>query len=234
MTKIDKFPLEAILTGNIAPLGERNVPSGIKKSAVKGPLWLGASGFTGDHQADTRVHGGPEKAVHHYPRDHYAAWKREIGDHPLLASPGAFGENLSTFGLNEETVALGDVFRLGEAVVEVSQGRQPCWKLNSRFGVGTMAYQVQKTGRTGWYYRVLQEGMVSSEDQLERIERPLPAWPLKRLWQILYVKTLDRGELAEMAALSKLPDGWRRYAQRRLASGRVEDWSRRLEGEKQD
>lgn len=233
MDETEKTPLEAILTGKIAPLGERNVPSGIDKRVVEGPVWLSTNGFIGDHQGDRKVHGGPDKAVHHYPRDHYAAWRDEIGEHPLLASPGAFGENLSTYGLNEETVALSDVFRLGEAVVEVSQGRQPCWKLNSRFAVDTMAYQVQKTGRTGWYYRVLQEGRVSPGDLLQRIERPLREWPLRRLWQILYVKTLDRGELEEMAALEKLPEGWRRYAQRRLASGRVEDWDRRLNGQEQ-
>ncbi len=232
MSEIDKTPLQAILTGKIAPLGDRNVPSGINKRVVQGPVWLSTTGFVGDHQGDTKVHGGPDKAVHHYPRDHYASWCQEIGNHPLLASAGAFGENLSTYGLTEETVALGDVFRLGNAVVEVSQGRQPCWKLNSRFGVNTMAYQVQKTGRTGWYYRVLEEGEVSSGDILERIERPLQDWPLKRLWQILYVKTLDRDELEQMAALEKLPDGWRRYAQRRLASGKVEDWDRRLKGDK--
>ena len=131
-------------------------------------------------------------------------------------------------------MALGDVFRLGNAILEVSQGRQPCWKLNSRFGVRDMALRVQKSGRTGWYYRVLQEGQVAPGDALERIERPLPEWPLKRLWQTLYVKTLDRSELEEMAALEKLPDGWRRYAQRRLESGKVESWNRRLQGDKAD
>ncbi|WP_295812276.1 MOSC domain-containing protein [uncultured Nitratireductor sp.] len=234
VTQSEKTPLQAILIGEVAPLGDRNASSGIAKHPVRDPLWLGENGFVGDNQADTKNHGGPEKAVHHYPRDHYAAWYEEMGAHPLLAVPGAFGENLSTYGLDEETVALGDVFRLGKAVVEVSQGRQPCWKLNSRFGVSTMAYRVQTTGRTGWYYRVVQEGRVSPDDHLERLERPMPEWPLKRLWQILYVKTLDRGELEEMAALEKLPEGWRRYAQRRLASGKVEDWNRRLKGAEQD
>ena len=227
-------PLKALLIGEIAPLGEKQAPSGIDKKPVERALFLSHTGFTGDNQADTKHHGGPDKAVHHYPRDHYDAWREEIGDNTLLDSPGAFGENLSTLGLNEETVALGDVFRLGNAILEVSQGRQPCWKLNSRFGVRDMALRVQKSGRTGWYYRVLQEGQVAPGDALERIERPLPEWPLKRLWQTLYVKTLDRSELEEMAALEKLPDGWRRYAQRRLESGKVESWNRRLQGDKAD
>ncbi|WP_367717571.1 MOSC domain-containing protein [Nitratireductor sp. GISD-1A_MAKvit] len=223
-------PLEAVLIGEVSLLGERKAPSGIDKKPVDQPLWLGENGFRGDHQADRRNHGGPEKAVHHYPRDHYETWAQEIGDHALLARPGAFGENISTHGLDEGNVAIGDVFRIGQAVVEVSQGRQPCWKLSSRFGVPDMAYRVQKTGRTGWYYRVLQPGTVSPEDTLQRIARPLPDWPLRRLWQILYVNTLDRAELEAMAALEKLPEGWRRHAQRRLSSGKVEDWNRRLEG----
>ncbi|MFD1331704.1 MOSC domain-containing protein [Methylopila musalis] len=222
--------LDALLVGALAPLGPRAAPSGIAKSPVNRPLALGPLGFEGDAQGDLRVHGGPDKAVHHYPFEHYAAWSDDIGPHPLLSAPGAFGENLSTRGLTEETVALGDLFRLGTALVEVSQGRQPCWKLNARFGRPRLAAEVQASGRTGWYYRVREPGVVAPGDALTLLERPTPDWPLRRLWRILYVETLDRDELAAMAALPGLPDGWRRHAERRLASGRVEDWAPRLEG----
>ncbi|MGN7867641.1 MOSC domain-containing protein [Paracoccus sp. 22332] len=218
------------LTGPIAPLPGTSATSGIAKVPVHGSLMLGAEGFAGDAQADRRVHGGPEKAVHHYPLDHYAAWRADLGALPVLDAPGAFGENVSTQGMTEDTVAVGDIFRLGGALIQVSQGRQPCWKLNHRFGVPDMARRVQDTGRTGWYYRVLQTGEVAPGDDLVPVDRLAPGWTLRRLWRAMYVDRLNRAELEGIAALDVLADGWRRHAQRRLDSGRVEDWRPRLEG----
>lgn len=218
------------LTGPVAPLPGSDAQSAIAKVPVAASLWLGAEGFEGDAQADRRVHGGAEKAVHHYPRDHYADWRAELGPLPLLDAPGAFGENLSGAGLTEENVAVGDVFRLGRAILQVSQGRQPCWKLNHRFGVPDMARRVQGTGRTGWYYRVLQPGRVAPGDDLELLDRLAPEWTLRRLWHVMYVDRLNRAALERIAALDVLAEGWRRYATRRLESGRVEDWRPRLEG----
>ena len=219
-----------LLTGPIAPLAGTSATSAIAKVPVAGRLWLGAGGFEGDTQADRRVHGGPEKAVHHYPFDHYEAWRADLGALPLLEAPGAFGENISITGMTEDMVAVGDVFRLGGALMQVSQGRQPCWKLNHRFGVPDMARRVQDTGRTGWYYRVLGPGMVAPGDDLVLIDRLAPEWTLHRLWRAMYVDRLNRTELETIAALDVLAEGWRRYAQRRLDSGRVEDWRPRLEG----
>lgn len=219
-----------LLTGPVAPLAGSDATSAIAKTPVTGRLWLGAEGFEGDAQADRRVHGGPEKAVHHYPFDHYAAWRADLGELSLLDAPGAFGENVSTLGMTEDGVAVGDIFRLGGALVQVSQGRQPCWKLNRRFGLPDMARRVQDTGRTGWYCRVLQPGPVSSGDELLLIDRVAPGWTLRRLWRAMYVDRLNRAELEAIAALEVLAEGWRRYAQRRLDSGRVEDWRPRLEG----
>ncbi|HWW49628.1 MAG TPA: MOSC domain-containing protein [Xanthobacteraceae bacterium] len=223
--------LDSLLIGRISPLGARGVSSGIDKRPVDCPLRLAREGFEGDAQGDRKHHGGPEKAAHHYPFEHYDAWRREIGERPLLAGPGAFGENLSTEGLTEDQVAVGDVFRLGSATLEVSQGRQPCWKLNVRFGVDEMSRRVQTSGRTGWYYRVIEEGLVAPGDTLTLIHRAAPEWTLTRLWQVLYVSALDRAELAAMAALPQLAESWRRLAERRLESRKVEDWTRRLSGE---
>lgn len=219
-----------LLTGRAAPLPGSDTLSGIDKTPVTRPLTLGAQGFEGDEQADRRVHGGIEKAVHHYPQDHYADWRAELGDLPALAMPGGFGENLSTRGPTEMTVAVGDVFRLGTALLQVSQGRQPCWKLNHRFGVPDMARRVQQAGRTGWYYRVLQTGTVTPGDRLELIDRLAPDWTLRRLWHALYVDRMNLVELEGIAELDVLAEGWRKYALRRLESRRVEDWSARLDG----
>lgn len=226
--------INSLLTGKIAPLGPRQAPSGIIKSPREGKVWLGSLGFRGDEQGDKRHHGGVEKAVHHYPFDYYPIWRDEIGDKPLLQQAGAFGENISTLGLTEKEVAIGDRFRLGDALIEVSQGRQPCWKLNYRFDVPDMALRVQKSGRSGWYYRVLEEGYVESGDYLLLQERLSPKWTLHRLWHVLYIDMLNYDELSEMAALAHLPEGWRRYAVKRLENRKVEDWSKRLTGMESD
>lgn len=224
------LPLRELLVGRIASLGDDGAQSGIAKSPVDRPVVLTATGLIGDEQADRIHHGGPDKALHHYPIDHYASWREELGHIAALGSAGAFGENISTETLVECDVAVGDVFRLGKTVVEVSQARQPCWKLNRRFGVRDMARKVQQSGRTGWYYRVLQPGIVNPDDRLERIERRAPEWTLDRLHRALYGSERSRAEWAEMAALPPLAMGWRALAAARLEKGCVEDWSKRLEG----
>lgn len=219
-----------LLTGQIAPIGTSAVDSGIAKTPIRGVTQIGAEGLQGDAQADRRVHGGPEKALHHYPQDHYPVWRSELGDCPVLARPGAFGENISTNGIRESDIAVGDIFRLGTALIQVSQGRQPCWKLDLRFGLRGMARQVQESGRTGWYYRVLEPGQVTPGDQMTLVERLAPDWTIQRLWHAMYVDRMNRDLLSEIAALSVLAEGWRKYARRRLDSGRIEDWTARLEG----
>jgi MOSC domain-containing protein YiiM len=215
----------------LRPLGPRAAPSGIVKNAAPAPWRITGTGLEGDRQGDLVHHGGAEKALHHYPRDHYARW---IAEEPTLAdalaAAPAFGENISTMGLTEEDVCIGDVFALGSALVQVSQGRQPCWKLNALFARNDMARRVQESGRTGWYYRVLREGIAGPGDPLERVERPLPDWPLSRLNELLYRRTLDFDALEKMTKLPELATPWRELAARRLEHRAVEDWSPRLEG----
>lgn len=219
-----------VLIGAVAPLGADGRVSGIDKKPAPSPWRICKTGLAGDAQADLAHHGGPEKALHHYPFDHYGAWRADIGAAAPLDAPGAFGENLSTLGWTEDDVCIGDVLRFGKALLQVSQGRQPCWKLNRRFGVSDMALRVQRSGRSGWYYRVLEEGAAGPGDLLALVERPCPDWPLSRLTRLLYRDTGDRAGLAAMAALDPLAEGWRRLARRRLESGRIESWDARLFG----
>jgi MOSC domain-containing protein YiiM len=220
--------VRAVLVGGLAPLGR--VVSGIDKRPVEGPVAVRRDGLAGDAHGNTASHGGPEKAVHHYPFDHYASWRQEM---PALADrlerAGAFGENLSTEGITEAGVCIGDVFRLGSALVQVGQGRQPCWRLNERFGERTMARRVQDTGRTGWYYRVLEEGEVAAGDALALVDRPALGWTLSRIQHLLYRDTLDLDELARLAEVPQLGPSWRTLVRRRLERRAVEDWSRRLD-----
>ena len=221
--------IEAVLTGRAVDYTRPGSRSAIAKVAVAGAVEVGVEGLAGDEQGDRRVHGGPDKAIHHYPREHYATWAEEIGAHPLFAMPGAFGENLSTTGVSEADLCLGDRLRLGTALVEVSQGRQPCWKLSDRFGIADMARRVQDSGRSGWYYRVLEPGTVQAGDALELLARPHPHWPLPRLAELLYRRTLDRGELAAALELPLVPS-WRAVFARRLEQGGTESWESRLAG----
>lgn len=223
--------IRTVLVGRVAPLGRKGAPSGIAKAPAAGRVAIGPLGLSGDEQADTRHHGGVEKAVHHYPLDHAEAWRAELPGPPaLVGQPGAFGENLSTLGLTEATVCVGDVWRAGTALLQVSQARQPCWKLNERFGVPDMARRVQASGRTGWYYRVIEPGALAAGDALALVERPCPDWPLARLLHAFFVDRLDRAALAQIAGLAPLSQSWRQLAQRRLERGSVEDWGGRLQG----
>jgi MOSC domain-containing protein YiiM len=212
------------------PYTRQGTASAIAKQAVQGPASVGFLGLEGDEQADRRFHGGPDKALHHYAFDHYEAWRGELGrQHPMLARPGAFGENLSSHGITESTLCMGDRLRIGSVLVEVSQARQPCWKLNDRFGWGGMARRVQDSMRTGWYYRVLEPGVLQVGDAIDLVDRPHPAWSLARLLELLYVRTLDLDQLALALALPLTPS-WRALVERRLARGEVEAWAPRFDG----
>ncbi|MEO5962829.1 MAG: MOSC domain-containing protein [Thermomonas sp.] len=229
MTGLLRVCVDALLTGRAKPYTRAGSFSGIDKHACCGSVHIGTLGLSGDEQGDPRVHGGPDKAVHHYAFESYAAWQQDLGPLPLLQAPGAFGENISTHGLDEGNVCIGDQFALGSALLEVSQGRQPCWKLNDRFDVPDMARRVQSTGRTGWYYRVLQAGVATAGDLLELQTRPYPDWTLRRLNALLFERVLDPATL-EPALLLPLVPSWRRLVERRLQQCEVEDWSRRIDG----
>ncbi|MGV1684084.1 MOSC domain-containing protein [Sphingopyxis sp. NJF-3] len=211
--------VDALLTGKARRFGDKGEASAIAKSPVASPRRVGFLGIDGDEQADLSVHGGPDKAIHHYPRDHYPFWRERLADHALLAAPGAFGENVSTTGLVESIVCVGDRFRLGSALVEISQGRQPCWKLGHRFGIASVPATVVSSGRSGWYYRVIEEGTVAAGEALELIERPLPDWTVARVFTLLIGGAGKRepAALRALADMDALATNWRVRAEKLLA-----------------
>lgn len=140
--------------------GGREILTGICKNPVSGPLRLGRLGFAGDGVGDTKHHGGPDKAVCIYSSDHYPYWKDVLG---ITLPVAAFGENLTISGLTEKDVCIGDIFQLGSAVVQVSQPRQPCKTLAARYGRTDMVKLVVDSGRTGFYCRILGEGVVEKD-----------------------------------------------------------------------
>lgn len=227
--------IDMLFTGRAAPLSRDGYPpvaSGIVKTAQAGPLWLARNGLAGDEQGDPVYHGGPEKAVHHYAVEHYAWWQACHHYSPVALVAGAFGENVATHGMTEANVHIGDIYRAGTAIVQVSQGRQPCWKLNRLLRTDGAALAMQMSGATGWYYRVLQEGWLAPGDRFDLLERPCPGWPLRRLIAALFPVDPQAPGLAqewqEAAAIDALTANWRATFARRVQTGALEDWSRRL------
>ena len=145
------------------------VSTGIYKEPVEGRVMLHRFNLEGDKQADLTVHGGWDKAVYVYPSEHYAYWRRELPGVPLPY--GSFGENFTTEGLDEQSVNIGDRFQVGEAIVEVTQPRLPCYKLGIRFGRPDMPKRFHASGRCGFYLAVLREGAVGAGDVWTRIAR---------------------------------------------------------------
>lgn len=221
--------IHSIQAGKAVPYTRPGTFSAIDKQVVQGAVRVDAEGLQGDEQGDHRVHGGPDKAVHCYAWSHYARWQAEWPANTLFLRPAAFGENFSVIGPDEWNVCLGDHWRIGTALFEVSQGRQPCWKLNDRFGISDMARRVQDSLYAGWYLRVLEPGVVEAGDWIVRSQCPYPDWPLARLLAAIRDRSCDPVLLRQILALP-LPASWQRLFSRRLESGQIEVWESRLDG----
>ena len=208
MTPKLEAKVESLFIGRIQTPWPDKAPSAINKSSVSGPLQLTLTGFIGDEQADPRYHGGPDKAVHHYAADHYPYWVEQNGENSKF-HPGGFGENISTTGLTEDLVCIGDVFTLGETRLQISQGRQPCWKLNAHSGIENLSHEVMQTKFTGWYYRVLEEGIVSPGDSLQLVERSHWEWTVRRVTEARFSPRSYAKFAVELASLSVLSESWR-------------------------
>ncbi|TAD78023.1 MAG: MOSC domain-containing protein [Sphingomonadales bacterium] len=195
--------VEAVCTGTARPFNGAET-SAIAKRPREGAVQVLKDGLAPDEQADRRVHGGPEMALHLYPLDHHDWWRGEIGGHPALDEPGGFGSNLAVTGLLEGHVHIGDRFRLGTALIEVSQPRQPCWKIEHRFGHKGMVAKIIETSRCGWYFRVIETGEVAAGDLIERVSIGAIDWSVARVFQALVAGKATPEEYAELADLASL------------------------------
>lgn len=199
-----RWTIEAVCAGTARPFNGAEL-SAIQKRPQEGPVQIHAEGLAPDEQADRRVHGGPEMALHLYPLDHHAWWLGEIGDHPLLDEPGSFGSNLALRGLTEDQVHIGDRFACGTALIEISQPRQPCWKIEHRFGHKGMVAAIVRSGRCGWYFRVIEAGEVAEGESLERVSIGAAEWSVARVFRALVAGQAtpeERAALADLAALT--------------------------------
>ncbi len=221
--------VEGLFVGKVERLWQGKAASAINKKSVKGSQPVGKLGFLTDAQADLKVHGGVDKAIHHYPAEHYAEWQAE-GEIAGDVAPAAFGENISSMGIVESDLCIGDVFRVGTALVQVSQGRQPCWKLNSHTGNPKMAFRFQETGRTGWYYRVLESGRVQRGDAICLLERPHEQWTIHRVTTARLTRRIEKADALILSGMPELAENWRDAFARFAEGVKKENTSGRREG----
>lgn len=194
----------------------RTVMTGIFKEPVEGRVALRTLNLDGDRQADLSVHGGRDKAVYAYPSEHYAFWRQELPGTGLQW--GMFGENFTTEGWLEEDVNIGDYFQVGSAVVRITQPRMPCYKLGVKFGRRDILKRFLVSGRTGWYFKVVQEGMAGAGDRIELISRQDSSLSVADIIR-LYLGETDADEIMKRAArLEALPQDWRDYFATRVAT----------------
>ena len=208
---------------------EGSRPSAIAKLQVDGELSLTEKGLVGDEQAEKKIHGGPDRALCHYPREHYAFWASEYPDQAGLFVAPAYGENLSTEGLTEKNVFIGDIFRWGEALIQVTQPRSPCFKLNFHFGISDIATQMQNAGKTGWLYRVILAGKVETDAPLTLVSR-LSDVSVHDACAIAWHMPFDDEQYHRLLSAAGLSTSWTRTMQKRRLSNKIEDNSRRLWG----
>jgi MOSC domain-containing protein YiiM len=209
--------VHSVQTGRIKPLGVQRIPSGFVKEDRQDRVGVGPLGLDGDQQADLINHGGPEKAVYGYALSQYDGWRR---DFPGLAGDfkvGAMGENLTVAGMDENDICVGDIHAVGSSKLQVCQPRQPCFKLALRFGNKLLPKTMVRHRRSGWYYRVIEEGAVRAGDKVELTDRPNPGFPFLRLVEIVYHGQATPQELEQLAGMPGLASQWRDLAQAMLS-----------------
>ncbi|MFZ1469464.1 MAG: MOSC domain-containing protein [Paracoccaceae bacterium] len=200
--------IDGVFFGKSTHHWDGRASSAIAKTAVAGRHEINEFGFLADEQTDLDHHGGHDKAIHHYASGHYQAWIAE-GAIPPGTKPAAFGKNIATKCMTEWTLCIGDKLRLGTAVVQISQGRQPCWKVSEHTKNDKMAHLFQKTCRTGWYYRVPEPGSAGVGNQVTLIDRSQPDWSVARVTSARLSRQVSQQDAETLAALPELANGWR-------------------------
>jgi len=217
--------IAAVHTGRIARLENagRNgagIWTAYRKTPVSGATSIGVLGLEGDQQSNQRVHGGPEKAVYGYPLSGYAAWQAEFPDIAPRFSPGAMGENLVVVGQDETSINIGDIVRCGSALLQVAQIREPCSTFAAVIGTTRVVRAMTRSGRCGWYYRVIEPGSVGPSDRHDVVDRPNPDWPVARLAGFAAGRGGTVEALEQLSTLPGLTRSWQINAANLLAAQR--------------
>ncbi|MCH7960278.1 MAG: MOSC domain-containing protein [Candidatus Hydrogenedentes bacterium] len=185
----------------------RQVATGIYKEAIAGRVRVGRLTIDGDRQVDFRVHGGVDKAVYAYPHEHYAVWQEELGRDDFAF--GQFGENLTTQGLLEDAVHIGDRFRIGDALFEVSQPRVPCFKLAMKMEDNTIPKRLIESQRCGFYLRVIEEGEIGAGDAIDRVTEDPMGVSVQYIYNLYFNDKDNKNEIARMLDHPHLSGEWK-------------------------
>jgi len=185
------------------------VRTGIFKEPAQGLVTMNKVNFFGDGQADLRVHGGEQKAVYAYPAEHYEYWKSALPE--VSFSWGQFGENLTTEGLEENAVCIGDRLRIGSAILQVTQPRMPCYKLTLRFDRDDMVKRFLISGRSGFYFSVDEPGEVTAGSEVEMLSRDPNRVTVSDIVQLYLTQTRDADLLQRVLNLDALPTNWKNH-----------------------
>jgi MOSC domain-containing protein YiiM len=208
--------LLAISTGRVRELDydRRRVLTGIYKEPVAGTVRITALGLEDDVQVDRENHGGPDKAVYAYTIENYRHWERELGRDPLPF--GQFGENFTVLGMPDESVHVGDVFRIGTALLQVTQPRVPCFKLGIKMGDITFVGTFRRSGRVGFYLRVLEEGEVRAGDAITRISEDRKKLNIRDAMLAIDPGPRQREIIRHALSIAALSEAWRNDLGKRL------------------
>lgn len=209
------------------PYRDRTIRSAFRKREVAGPVEATADGLVGDEQGDRVKHGGPDKAICVFPAEHYADYEAHLG-RPLERP--AFGENLTVAGLREEDVCLGDRLLVGTVACEVSLPRNPCYRLGARHATTEIVLAMERSGRTGFYLRVLEAGRVVAGAEIRLLDRPHPRATVAEANRVMHRDKRDGPALDALLAVPQLGASWRRTFERRRTAGTIEDPDRRRYG----
>ncbi|GIU20653.1 MOSC domain-containing protein [Shewanella sp. MBTL60-007] len=206
------------------------VTSGINHKLRANELKIGIQAVVGDAQADPKHHGGLDRVLHHFPREHYGQYRRWDLMSRFKDAP-AMGENISTVGLDETQVNIGDIIKIGEVELQVTQPRSPCFKLNLQFGHDDFALAMQQSGRCGWFYRVLKSGTIYETDTVQLLKR-LNDISIAEAMHIYFLPEFNAEQYQRLADCEGLAAAWVNSLKRRIENRVIEDWQMRLYGPK--
>ncbi len=196
-----------------SPLSSKPWTTGFFKTSTSQIVTIGREGIDGDGQADLASHGGPDKAICVYAAEHFSYWRVFLNNGQMGA--GGFGENFTTEGIEESQICIGDRFQIGSAIVEVSQPRQPCWKLARRWDCKALTPEVQRTGKTGWYFRVIQPGEARAGESLDPVSDG-SQWTIASANEVMYGQSVPRERTQELVSVTALSESWKEQLGKRL------------------
>ena len=225
-TPFHKDTLLQVRTSKMKTMKNLNLKTGIYKEPRSGRVYVSSTGLTEDEH-DLTFHGGVDKAIHQYSPHHYPRWREEFPEAAENFIVGSFGENFTSNVMNERNVCIGDVVRVGpEVILQVSLPRQPCFKLNHRFGLKSFAPNTWKKSRTGWYYRVLKEGWVQAGDEMELLERNHHKWTIERVQEYLHRDTKNLAMLEQLVKIEEFGDECKKAFTKLIGKARAEEEAR--------